>query len=134
MKDLFNAPDGVSSAQNIAYWVLTVLFCLLIFTSGLGHINRAEPIVEVFQYLGYPDYLMLMLGITKIVGIPFLLYPGFVRLKEWAYAGYTFDLVGGFVSHLMAGKAFGLALPPLILWFFMAGSYVLYYLRTKNRY
>ena len=134
MKDLFQAPDGVSSAQNIAYWILTVLFCLLIFASGLGHINRAEPIVEVFHYLGYPDYLMLMLGIAKIVGIPFLLYPGFVRLKEWAYAGYTFNLVGGFVSHLMAGKAFGLALPPLILWFFMAGSYVLYYLRTKNRY
>jgi len=134
MKDLFNAPDGVSSAQNIAYWILTVLFCLLILGSGLGHITRAEPIVEVFQYLGYPEYLMLMLGVAKLVGIPFLLYPGAVRLKEWAYAGYTFDLVGGFVSHLMAGKAFGLALPPLILWFFMAGSYVLYYLRTKNRY
>jgi hypothetical protein len=55
MKDLFKAPDGVSSAQNIAYWVLTVLFCLLIFASGLGHISRAGPIVEVFHYLGYPD-------------------------------------------------------------------------------
>jgi hypothetical protein len=100
----------------------------------LGHIARAEPLVETFQYLGYPDYLMLMLGVAKLAGIPFLLYPGFVRLKEWAYAGYTFNLVGGFVSHLLAGKGFGLAMPPLILWFLMAGSYIFYYLRTKNRY
>ncbi len=97
----------------------------MIFGSGLGHITRAEPIVEIFGNLGYPDYLILMLGVAKFAGIPFLLYPGSVRLKEWAYAGYTINLVGGFVSHLMAGKTFGLAMPPLILWFFMAGSYVL---------
>jgi len=134
MKNMFKSPNGVSSALNVAYWVLTVLFCLLMFASALGHINRAEPIDEVFHYLGFPAYFMLMLGIAKFAGIPILFYPGFVRLKEWAYAGYTYILVGGFVSHLMAGKAFGLALTPLILWFIMAGSYVLYYLRTKDRY
>lgn len=131
MRELFRAPDGVSSARNTAYWTLTLAFCVMMLLSASGHLTRAAQIVEVLENLGYPDYFIVILGVAKLAGIPFLLRPGSVRLKEWAYAGYTYILVGGFASHIVAGSPFADAVPPLIPWLFMAGSYVLHTQRPQ---
>ena len=53
--------------------------------------------------LGYPAYVVTILGVWKLLAVPALLVSGFDRLKEWAYAGVMFDLTGAAASHLAVG-------------------------------
>jgi hypothetical protein len=46
------------------------------------------------EHLGFPVSLLPFLGIAKCLGVLALVVPGFPRLKEWAYAGFFFDLLG----------------------------------------
>lgn len=64
-------------------------------------------------HLGYPIYFVKILGVAKLLGAAALLYPGLRRLKEWAFAGFTFDLLGAFYSHLSSGDSLGIALVPI---------------------
>ena len=48
--------------------------------------------------LGYPTYFILFTGVAKVLGIIAILIPGFPRIKEWAYAGLMFDLIGAIYS------------------------------------
>jgi hypothetical protein len=90
-------------ARSIAYWVTTVLFSLAMAGSAYADLVQAPPIVEGFPLLGYPLYLTTLLGIWKVLGIVALLAPRFPRLKEWAYAGFVFELSGAAYSHVAAG-------------------------------
>ncbi|GHO77707.1 hypothetical protein KSD_54780 [Ktedonobacter sp. SOSP1-85] len=62
-----------------------------------------EPLVEVMQQLGYPVYLLAILGVSKLLGGIALLVPHFPRLKEWAYAGVFINLLGALVSNIVCG-------------------------------
>ena len=86
-------------AKLIAYWIVTVLFCAGMTAGGVGDVLRAEGVMEVLARLGYPWYLALILGVAKLFGVVVLLLPGLRRLKEWAYAGFAFDLLGALASH-----------------------------------
>ena len=90
-------------ARSIAYWVTTVLFALAMAGSAFADLVHAPPIVEGFGLLGYPLYLTTLLGIWKVLGIVAVLAPRFPRLKEWAYAGFVFELSGAAYSHVAAG-------------------------------
>ena len=57
----------------------------------------------MFRHLGYPTYLLPFVGTAKILGVAAVLFPGFGRVKEWAYAGLVFDLTGALHSHLSVG-------------------------------
>src|SRR5262249_40927713 len=88
---------------------------------------------EIFGHLGYPSYLLPFLGTAKILGVVAVLVPGFGRVKEWAYAGLLFDIVGAFYSHLSVGdpaSAWGFALIALVL---VISSYTVGRLRTEER-
>jgi hypothetical protein len=89
-------------ARSIAYWVTTVLFALAMGASGIADLVHAPPLVEGFGHLGYPVYLLTLLGVWKMLGIVAMLAPGFPRLKEWAYAGFFFELTGAVFSHVAA--------------------------------
>ncbi|SMG65112.1 conserved hypothetical protein, partial [methanotrophic bacterial endosymbiont of Bathymodiolus sp.] len=70
---------------------------------GIGAIPDilyASDAVVLFAHLGYPSYLLPFLGVAKLLGILAILIPGFPRIKEWAYAGLTFDLVGAMYSSI----------------------------------
>jgi len=86
----------------------------------------------VFTHLGYPTYLLPFIGIAKILAAITVLVPGLPRLKEWAYAGLVFDLIGAFYSHLSVGDPPGNWLFPIIGLLLVAGSYVFY--RKKMNY
>jgi hypothetical protein len=62
-------------------------------------LRRTPDVLEILTRLGYPSYLALILGVAKLLGVVVLLAPGLRRLKEWAYAGFTFDLLGALASH-----------------------------------
>jgi len=70
---------------------------------------------EIVIRLGYPLYLLTILGIWKILGIIIILIPKFTLAKEWAYAGFFFAMSGAAISHLAVGQPFTEAIPSLIL-------------------
>lgn len=59
--------------------------------------------VALFNHLGYPTYLLPFLGIAKLLGVVAIIIPGFPRIKEWAYAGFVFDLTGAMYSSISVG-------------------------------
>ena len=109
----------------IGYWVATALFCLAMIAGGSMNLMRAEMQKEAMTALGYPDYLMTILGVAKILGVIALLIPGVPLLKEWAYAGFTFDLLGAAASHAFVGDALAEIIMPLVILAFAAASYCL---------
>lgn len=103
-------------AKKVGYWVVTGLFAFALGGSGVADLVHAPAIVEGFGHLGYPVFLMDILGVWKLLGVVAILAPGFPRLKEWAYAGFFFHLTGAISSHLFVGDtAIGLLLVLLAL-------------------
>jgi hypothetical protein len=102
---------------NITYWVSTALFSVFMFASGVGNaMSDADSIAFLHGQLGYPEYIIPFLGVAKLLGSVMLLIPGFPRLKEWAYAGLFFDLVGATYSVVaVAGFNAGMLLMPVVI-------------------
>jgi uncharacterized membrane protein YphA (DoxX/SURF4 family) len=101
--------------------------------SGISNIVAVSAAIPIFDHLGYPTYLIPFLGVAKTLGAIAILVPGFPRIKEWAYAGLTFDLVGAMYSGIAVGdpaSAWGMILIGLAL---IAASYLLYHKLHKHR-
>jgi hypothetical protein len=77
------------------------------------------------EALGYPIYLMTILGAAKVLGVIALLIPGQPILKEWAYAGFTFDMLGASASHAFAEDTLPSIVIPLAILALGAVSYLL---------
>lgn len=114
-----------SKPRLIGYWILTALIVLSQTGSGIADLAGAAPLVEAVTKLGYPVYILKILGPCKILGAIALAAPAFPRLKEWAYAGFVFDFLGAFASHLLNGDGPVELLAPLIVLSILIGSYVL---------
>jgi hypothetical protein len=95
----------------------------LMLLSAVPDVLRIPDAVTVFTHLGYPSYLLPFLGTAKILGVAVALTPGVPRLKEWAFAGLTFDLTGALYSHLSVGDPARVWMPAAIGLLLMAGSY-----------
>jgi hypothetical protein len=86
------------------------------------------------RHLGYPDYLTPFLGYAKVLGAIALLVPGnFPRIKEWAYAGFFFDLAGATYSGIATDGFQSQMLFMLLFFIFLFASYYLYHKRTNYR-
>jgi hypothetical protein len=109
-------------ARKIAYWVSTGLVAALSLFAGFAYLSGSPQAVEGFAHVGYPQQLRIILGIAKPLGAIVLLVPGLAKLKEWAYAGFTFAWISAFVAHYLA-KDGPKAFTPLILLALMAISY-----------
>jgi len=70
----------------------------------------------------------MMLTMFKVSGAVVLMFPQFSRrLKEWAYAGFTFNFISAAISNgVVYGLGFEMILPLIIL-LIMAVSYVYYH-------
>jgi uncharacterized membrane protein YphA (DoxX/SURF4 family) len=90
-------------ARAIGYWVTTAMVAFVLLSGGAAQLARVPQNVEGMVHLGYPLYLMPILGVWKVLGGIALLAPRFPRLKEWAYAGAFFDLTGAAASHFFVG-------------------------------
>ncbi|HEY2350175.1 MAG TPA: DoxX family protein [Puia sp.] len=87
----------------IIYWTATTLMSLGMLGSGLAQIFHAKEMVDLIIPLGYPLYILYIIGTWKILGVIAILTPGFKLLKEWAYAGFFFVMTGALISHLASG-------------------------------
>jgi hypothetical protein len=113
-------------------WVVTGLMAALMLLSALPDVLRLPDALVVFTRLGYPPYLLIFLGTAKILGVAAILIPGPARLKEWAFAGLTFDLTGALYSHLSVGDPASVWIPAAIGLVLMACSYVAYRTRLSR--
>ncbi len=92
---------------------------------GVQDLIHTRNVVELFTQLHYPLYLATILGVCKLLGVAALLAPKLPRLKEWAYAGFTFDLLGAAVSAAVVGGMFGRVVFPLAFFALLIPSYLL---------
>jgi hypothetical protein len=121
-----------SKGQKIGYLVTTGLIVFSQGVSGIGDFMGAEMVVEGMSGLGFPLYVLYILGFWKIAGVITLAAPGnaLTRLREWAYAGFFFDFTGAAASHALNGDGPDLIMPPLVLLAILLASY---YLLPANR-
>ena len=81
------------------YWIFNGLFAFVMFGSAIPDIMSSPDAVKgIHDALGYPLYFVPFIGVAKILGAVAILIPGYPRLKEWAYAGLTFDLIAATFS------------------------------------
>lgn len=105
----------MTKRNKIIYWIATAWLALGMLSTGIVQLIKMEEEVEVFNHLGYPDYLLTLLGVWKILGVIAVLTPKFPLLKEWAYAGFLFAMSGAIISHIALGDAISELFPPLLL-------------------
>ncbi|RYG21655.1 MAG: DoxX family protein [Chitinophagaceae bacterium] len=117
---------------NIYYWICTgILIPALGIGSVYGIISHPASLAQ-FIKLGYPIYLAPFLGIARLLGLIAILTPKYSRIKEWAYAGLAFDVIGAIYSQLATGQPFVSMLFPLIDVLILFGSYCLYHKRLLH--
>ena len=87
---------------NILYWIFTGLFGAFMLMSGIQNLMATAEWKAIMEHLGFPVSLLPFLGIAKCLGVLAIVVPGFPRLKEWAYAGFCFDLLGVTYSAIAA--------------------------------
>jgi len=104
----------------------------LMLLSAVPDVLRIPNALQVFTHLGYPSYLLLFLGTAKILGVVAVLVPGLPRIKEWAFAGLTFDVTGALYSHLSVGDPPSAWTPAVIALTLVGGSYVAYQRRSRD--
>jgi len=110
-------------ARKVAYWVSTGLLAAMSLFAGFAYLSGSPQAVQGFAHVGYPQQLRIILGIAKPVGAIVLLVPGVARLKEWAYAGFTFAWISAFFAHYLAGDG-ATAFLPLALLALLVVSYL----------
>jgi hypothetical protein len=95
--------------------IATVVFSLAMSGSALLFLSGSPKVGESLGALGYPAYLARLLGVAKLLGVAALWVPVPRTLREWAFAGFVFNLVGAVVSHLASAGQAAHALQPAIL-------------------
>jgi len=117
---------------KITYWIVTGIFAAFMLFSAIPDILVVQNAVTIITGLGYPRYIIPFLGVAKLLGSIAILIPGFKRLKEWAYAGLFFDLIGATYSGIAMG---GFQLPMLFMVLplgFLFASYFLWHKINKT--
>ncbi len=116
--------------NKIIYWITTVFLSIGMTAGGVQQMLQIGGYNEIVSSLGYPLYVLSILGVWKLLGVVTILIPRFLLLKEWAYAGFFFAMSGAFISHLAVGQPFTEALPSLLL---LSVTVLSWYFRPADR-
>jgi len=128
----------MSKRNKIIYWIATIWLSLGMFSTGMVQLLKlkdqggttAPGGAASLTHLGYPVYLLSLLGTLKILGVITILIPKFPLLKEWAYAGFFFIMTGAIFSHIEMGDPFSESFPSALL---LILTVVSWYFRPLNR-
>ena len=107
-------------ATKIIYWITTVMVALIMTMSALMQLSQTAQMQENMHKIGYPSSLLYLLGVLKALGVVALLIPGYPKIREWAYAGFVFLLIGATYSHFSVGDY---SPAPVIIMLILATSY-----------
>ncbi len=123
----------MTKRDKIIYWIATAWLALGMLSTGVVQLLKAKEGqggADMITHLGYPVYLLTILGVCKILGVVVVLIPRFPLLKEWAYAGFVFVVSGAIFSHIAAGDSVTAILPALLLLALIVASW---YYRPQDR-
>lgn len=120
----------MTKRNKIIYWIATIWLALGMLSTGIVQLLKTEDEVTKIIQLGYPVYILTILGIWKISGVVVVLLPKIPVVKEWAYAGFFFAMTGAVVSHLVSGSPAGELFGPVLL---IVLTTVSWYLRPESR-
>ncbi|WP_153392417.1 DoxX family protein [Chryseobacterium vaccae] len=116
--------------KKIIYWIFTIWMSLGMVSTAIVQLMKNKDELANFTNLGYPTYLMSIIGICKLLGVIAVLIPKRLILKEWAYAGFIFVMAGAVASHLIVGDSVGRTFPAVLL---LALVIISWYFRPANR-
>ncbi len=123
----------MTKRAKIIYWIATAWLALGMVSTAAVQLFKGKTGqggADMITHLGYPVYLLTILGIWKIFGTVAVLIPKFPLLKEWAYAGFFFVMTGAIFSHVALGDPVNEILPAFLL---LALTVVSWYFRPENR-
>ena len=89
--------------DKIIYWVATGLVAAGMLMSAAMYLTKNTELINSFRLLGFPDFLVTLLGTAKLLGAIALIAPVWDRVKEWAYAGFAFVFLGAIWTHIATG-------------------------------
>lgn len=119
-----------TKTTKIIYWIATLWLSLGMLSTGIVQLLKMKEEVSLMTTLGYPSYLLTILGVWKILGVIAVLIPKFPLLKEWAYAGFFFTMTGAVISHLIVGDDAKNLFGPVLL---LVLTTVSWYFRPDDR-
>lgn len=120
----------MNKRNKIIYWIATIWLALGMLSTAIVQLIKMEEEVESINALGYPAYLLSILGVWKILGVIAIFIPKFPLIKEWAYAGFFFVMSGAIISHLAVGDELITLFGPTLLFVLTIASW---YFRPANR-
>lgn len=115
---------------KIIYWIFTLWMALGMVSTAIVQLMKNKDELANFTNLGYPAYLMTIIGVWKLLGVIAILIPKQLLLKEWAYAGFFFVMSGAVISHLIVGDTAGRNFPAVLL---LALVIISWYFRPADR-
>ncbi|MGB7069106.1 MAG: DoxX family protein [Pyrinomonadaceae bacterium] len=115
---------------KIIYWIATIWLALGMVSTAIVQLMKPQAELDMMTRLGYPAYLLTILGVWKICGVVAVLIPKFPLLKEWAYAGFFFAMSGAAISHIIMGDPITEIFPSLLL---LVLTVVSWYFRPDSR-
>ena len=95
----------MTKRNKIIYWIATLWLALGMTSTGIVQLMKVPEEVDMMTRLGYPVYFLTIIGVWKLLGVIAVLVPRFPLLKEWAYAGFFFNMSGAVFSHLIVGDS-----------------------------
>jgi uncharacterized membrane protein YphA (DoxX/SURF4 family) len=112
--------------NKIIFWVATIIIALMEGVMPLATwIAAPQYMTFGTKALGYPDYFAYTLVVGKILGVIAIVLPKIpAKIKEWAYAGFTFNLLFAFISHAMVDKEPSNMIMPLVILAILMTSYL----------
>jgi hypothetical protein len=120
----------MTKRNKIIYWISTIWLALGMVSTGGVQLFKVKEDVDMMTHLGYPLFLLTILGVWKMLGVVAVLIPKFPLLKEWAYAGFFFAMSGAVFSHLASGDGAKEFFGPILL---LILTVVSWYFRPAER-
>ena len=118
------------TVRTVAFWTTTILGPASFVIGGVLNLSQSEQVAVSMRHLGYPMYFASILGFWKLAGAIAIVAPGLPRLKEWAYAGFFFELTAAAASRVAVGDSAADVIAPLV---FLALVMASWELRPSSR-
>jgi hypothetical protein len=130
-RDLPRATSTSTRGRVVVYWIATLAVAAELAVGGVWDLVRISYVRDVVEHLGYPAYLLTIMGAWKIAGAPVLLLPRIIRPKEWVYAGAVINYASAIASHGIVGDRLAAIGAPLTLLGLTITSWALYPLAAQ---
>ena len=114
----------------ICYWVFTIFIAWEMALGAYWDLFQTPYVRNVFTHLHLPSYFLIVMGIWKLPCAVILLTPGATRMKEWAYAGIVFAMIGAALSQLLTGNNISTIIAPAL---FIILIFISWSLRPPDR-